>query len=90
MRANPDARVSELIRTNGRPRNSTMLSLDRLEKAGLVEHAGRGKWIAVGPDLLEVPALRPAGWIEPRSGAHVAEHPAAVRVPDKLTMAAGA
>ena len=44
MRANPDVTVTELIRMSGRPRNSAVLSLERLEKAGLVEHAGRGKW----------------------------------------------
>jgi hypothetical protein len=52
MRANPDANVTEIIRMNSRPRNSTVLSLDRLEKAGLVEHARRGKWTVVDPDLL--------------------------------------
>ena len=69
MRANPDVTVTELIRMSGRPRNSAVLSLERLEKAGLVEHAGRGKWTAVDPELLEVPTPRPAAWIEPLSGA---------------------
>jgi hypothetical protein len=87
MRANPDASVTEIIRMNGRPRNSTVLSLERLEKAGLVEHAARGKWIAVDPDLLEVPAPKPAGWIEPLSGARVARHAADGRVRDELTRA---
>ena len=82
MQANPDASVTEIIRMSGRPRNSTMLSLERLEKAGLVEHASRGKWVAVDPDLLEVPAPKPAGWLEPLSGARVAKHTAAGRVPD--------
>jgi hypothetical protein len=45
MRANPGASVTEIIQLNGRPRNSTMASLERLRKAGLVEHAGRGEWI---------------------------------------------
>ena len=90
MRANPDATVTEIIRLSGRPRNSAVLSLERLEKAGLVEHAGRGKWIAVDPDLLEAPAPKPAGWIAPLSGAHVAKHPAAMRVRDEATMAASA
>ena len=88
MRANPDATVTEIIRMNGRPRNSTMLSLERLEKAGLVEHASRGKWVAVDPDLLEVPAPRSAGWIEPLSADHVAKHTAGGRVPDEVMMAA--
>ena len=88
MRANPDASVTEIIRMNGRPRNSTVLSLERLEKAGLVEHAGRGKWTVVDPDLLEAPGPRkPAGWIEPLSGARVARHAADGRVRDELTMA---
>jgi len=90
MRANPRATVTELIRMNGRPRNSTVLSLDRLEKAGLVEHAGRGKWKVVDPDLLEVPASKPAGWIEPLSANHKARHAADGRVRDELTMAASA
>ena len=52
MRANPGASVTEIIQMNRRPRNSTVLSLDRLEKAGLVKHARRGKWTIV---------LRPGG-----------------------------
>jgi hypothetical protein len=85
MRANPDANVTEIIRMNGRPRNSTVLSLERLQKAGLVEHAARGKWTAIDPDLLEVPAPKPAGWIEPLSGARVARHAADGRVRDELS-----
>jgi hypothetical protein len=87
MRANPDASVTEIIRMNGRPRNSTVLSLERLENAGLVEHARRGKWTVVDPDLLEVPAAKPAGWIEPLSGARVARHAADGRVRHELTIA---
>jgi hypothetical protein len=85
MRAHPDAKVTEIIRRNGRPRNSTVLSLERLQKAGLVEHAARGKWTAIDPDLLEVPAPKPAGWIEPLSGARVARHAADGRVRDELS-----
>jgi hypothetical protein len=87
MRANPDASVTELIRLSGRPRNSAVLSLERLQKVGLVEHQGRGKWAPIDPDLLEVPAPRPAGWIAPLSGARAAKHTAAMRVPDRLTTA---
>jgi hypothetical protein len=87
MRANPHANVSELIRLSARPRNSAVLSLERLEKAGLVEHAGRGKWVAVDPNLLEAPAPRPTGWIAPLSGAVKAQHTAAMRVPDRLATA---
>ena len=90
MRANPGASVTEIIRMNRRPRNSTALSLDRLEKAGLIEHAGRGKWSVAGPDLLEVPAQQPAGWLEPLSGKRAARHAADGRVRDELTMAASA
>ena len=90
MRANPRVAVTELIRMNGRPRNSTALSLDRLEKAGLVEHAGRGKWSVIEPDLLEAPAPKPAGWIEPLSANRKARHAADGRVRDELTMAASA
>jgi hypothetical protein len=90
MRANPGASVTEIIRMNRRPRNSTVLSLDRLEKSGLIEHARRGKWSVVGPDLPEAPAQRPAGWIEPLSANHNARHAADGRVRDELTMAASA
>ena len=90
MRANPGASVTEIIRMNRRPRNSTALSLDRLEKAGLIEHAGRGKWTVIDPDLLEVPVPKPAGWIEPLSANHKARHAADGRVRDELTMAASA
>jgi hypothetical protein len=85
MRANPDANVTEIIRMNGRLRNSTVLSLERLEKAGLVEHAARGKWTVA--DLLEVPAPKPAAWIEPVSGSRVARHAADGRVRNEMTLA---
>jgi hypothetical protein len=96
MRANPGASVTEIIRMNRRPRNSTVLSLDRLEKAGLIEHARRGEWTVIPPgsdpgaDLLEAPAPRPAGWLEPLSASRRARHAADGRVRDELTMAAGA
>jgi hypothetical protein len=86
MRANPDANVTEIIRINGRPRNSTVLSLERLEKAGLVEHARRGKWTVVDP-APKPPGPQARGWIEPLSGARVARHAADGRVRDELTMA---
>jgi hypothetical protein len=87
MRANPWARVTEIIRMNGRPRNSTVSSLKRLEKAGLVEHAERGKWTVVDPDLLEAAPPTPSGWIEPLSGKRVARHAADGRVRDEMTLA---
>jgi hypothetical protein len=118
MRANPGASVTEIIRINRRPRNSTMASLERLERAGLVEHEGRGKWIAVEALARNQPASagsapgggnqppgasdaksiarrqdreaeppKPAGWIEPLSGARVARHAADGRVRGEMTMA---
>jgi hypothetical protein len=87
MRANPWARVTEIIRMNGRPRNSTVSSLKRLEKAGLVAHAGRGKWTVVDPDSLKAPVPKPAGWIEPLSGKRVARRAADGRVRDEMTLA---
>ena len=86
MRANPDANVTEIIRMNGRPRNSTVLSLERLEKTGLVEHAGRGKWTVVDP-APKPPGPEARGWIEPLSGTRVARHAADGRVRHELTMA---
>ena len=87
MRANPGTRSTEIIRMNGRPRNSTVSSLKRLEKAGLVEHAERGKWTVVDPDLLEAAPPTPSGWIEPLSGKRVARHAADGRVRDEMTLA---
>jgi hypothetical protein len=86
MRANPDANVTEIIRMNGRPRNSTVLSLERLEKAGLIEHAGRGKWTVIDP-APKPPGPEARGWIEPLSGTRVARHGADGRVRHELTMA---
>jgi hypothetical protein len=86
MRANPDATVTEIIRMNGRPRNSTVLSLERLEKAGLVEYARRGKWTVVDP-APKPPGPEVRGWIEPLSGARVARHTADGRVRHELTTA---
>jgi hypothetical protein len=86
MRANPDANVTEIIRMNGRPRNSTVLSLERLEKAGLIEHAGRGKWTVIDP-APKPPGPEARGWIEPLSGSRVARHAADGRVRHELTMA---
>jgi hypothetical protein len=75
---------------NGRPRNSTVSSLKRLEKAGLVAHAERGKWTVVDPDLFDrTPGSggKPAGWIAPLSGKRVACHAADGRVRDEMTLA---
>jgi hypothetical protein len=101
MRANPGASVTEIIRINRRPRNSTMASLERLEKAGLVEHAARGKWTVVPPDdpppgsspdlirgqVAGAETPKAAGWITPLSGKHMARHAASSRVRDEMTLA---
>jgi hypothetical protein len=87
MRANPEASFTELIRMNGRPRNSTVSSLQRLEKAGLVEHAGRSKWTAVDPDLIGATSPPPANWTAPLSAKQVACHAADGRVRDEMTLA---
>jgi hypothetical protein len=85
MGANPGASLARIIALNGRPRTSTVEALERLEKAGLVEHAERGKWTLVDPDLLEAPTPKPAGWIAPLSGGRVARHAADGRVRGELT-----
>jgi hypothetical protein len=82
MRANPGASLADLIRLGRRPRTSTVLSLKRLEEAGLVEHPSKGIYKAV--DL--APPPKPA-WIEPLSGSHVARHAADGRVRDEMTLA---
>jgi hypothetical protein len=64
-----------------------MASLDRLARAGLVEHAGRGEWTVVGHDLESSERSAPKPWIAPLSGRHTARHAAEGRVRDELTMA---
>jgi hypothetical protein len=81
MRANPGASLADLIRLGRRPRPSTVLSLKRLEEAGLVEHPSKGVYTVVE----EAPPPKPA-WVEPLSGAHVARHAADGRVRDEMTM----
>ena len=81
MRANPGSSLADLIRLGRRPRTSTVLSLKRLEEAGLVEHPGKGVYKAVD----QAPP-KPA-WIDPLSGRHVARHAADGRVRDEMTMA---
>ena len=88
MRAISDVTVTELIRMSGRPRNSAVLSLERLEKAGLVEHAKRGKWTVVDPDLFSrFLRPKPADGIGAtcRAPARLAMRPTGVR--HELTMA---
>jgi hypothetical protein len=81
-RGNPGASLADLIRLGRRPRTSTVLSLKRLEEAGLVEHPSKGVYTAVD----QAPPPKPA-WIEPLSGSHVARHAADGRVRDEMTMA---
>jgi hypothetical protein len=82
MRANPGASLADLIRLGRRPRTSTVLSLKRLEEAGLVEHPSKGVYTAVD----QAPPAKRA-WVEPLSGSHVARHAADGRIRDEMTMA---
>jgi hypothetical protein len=82
MRVNPGATLVDLIRLGRRPRTSTVLSLKRLEEAGLVEHPSKGVYRAVD----QAPPPKSA-WVEPLSGSHVARHAADGRVRDEMTMA---
>jgi hypothetical protein len=79
MHANPGASVTKILKLSARPRNSARLSLERLEKAGRVEHAGRGQLAVV-----EAPTPKPA-WLEPVSGKRVARHAADGQARDELT-----
>ena len=81
MRANPGSSLADLIQLGRRPRTSTVLSLKRLEEAGLVEHPSKGLYRAVD----QAPP-KPA-WIDPLSGRHVARRAADGRVRDETTMA---
>ena len=82
MRANPGASLADLIRLGRRPRTSTVLSLKRLEEAGLIEHPSKGVYTAVD----QAPPPK-STWVEPLSGSHVARHAADGRVRDEMTMA---
>jgi predicted transcriptional regulator len=87
MHANPGSSLTEITRMNGRRRHSTVSSFKRLEKAGLIEHAGRGKWVPVDAELLEAATPKPARWIAPLSGKRVARHAAGGRVRDEMMLA---
>ena len=82
MRANPGSSLADLIRLGRWPRTSTVLSLKRLEEAGLVEHPSKGLYRAVD----QAPPPKTA-WIDPLSARHVARHAADGRVRDQLTTA---
>ena len=75
MRSNPGSSLGR------RPRTSTVLSLKRLEEAGLVEHPGKGVYKLVD----QAPPPKTA-WIDPLSARHVARHAADGRVRDEMTM----
>ena len=89
MRDNPCATIARLTALSGLSRLATSLSLRRLERMCLVEHAGRGTWVAVDADLVEdgaPPSTREASWVKPLSGRHVARFTADGRVrEDALT-----
>ena len=82
MRANPGASLADLIRLGRRPRTSTVLSLKRLEGAGLVEHPAKGVYKAID----QAPSPKPA-WANPLSGTHMARQAADGRVRDEMTTA---
>jgi hypothetical protein len=82
MRANAGASLADLIRLGRRPRTSTVLSLKRLEEAGVVEHPSKGVYTAV--DQASPPK---SAWVEPLSGSHLARHAADGRVRDEMTIA---
>jgi hypothetical protein len=81
MSANPGASLADLIRLGRRPRTSTVLSLKRLEEAGLVEHASKGQYRAVDQ------APPKPTWIDPLSGRHLARRAADGRIRDEMTIA---
>src|SRR5208337_2826875 len=92
MRDNPDATIARLTKLSGRSRSSTVLSLKRLEEAGLVNHGGHGSWAAIEDDpdpIDEGTPLRPktADWVAPLSGSHVARYPAGGRVREETATA---
>jgi hypothetical protein len=92
MRDNPGASIAQLTELSGRSRSSMVLSLKRLEEAGLVNHAGHGSWAAIedDPDLIDEGTPLPpqtAHWVAPLSAKHVARHPAGGRVREERTAA---
>jgi hypothetical protein len=92
MRDNPGATITQLVRLSGRSRSSIVMSLKRLEEAGLVDHGGHGSWAAIedDPDLIdEGPPMSPktAHWVAPLSGKHVARRATDERVPEEAAAA---
>jgi hypothetical protein len=100
MRQNKGASIARLTELSGRSRSLTVLSLKRLEEAGLVDHGGHGSWAAVDddsgsvaeddPDLVAEGSPLPqktGNWVAPLSGKQVAGHTAGGRVRDGMATA---
>ena len=72
MRDNPGATIAQLTKLSGRSRSSTVLSLKRLEEAGLVNHGSHGSWVVIedDPDATDEGTPLPpktAHWVAPLS-----------------------
>ena len=83
MRDNPGATIARLAALSGLPRLAISLSLKRLERAGLADHASRGSWVAVDADLVghgSPQSTNEASWVKPLSGKHVARFTADGRI----------
>lgn len=85
MRDNPSATIAQLTKLSGRSRSSTVLSLKRLEEAGLVNHGGHGSWAVIedDPDAYDDGTPLPpktAHWVAPLSAKYVARQTAGGRV----------
>jgi len=92
MRDNPGATVAQLTTLSGRSRSSTVLSLKRLEEAGLVNHGGHGSWAVIedDPDAADEatsPPPKTAQWIAPLSARYVARCTAGGRVREEKATA---
>jgi hypothetical protein len=84
MRQTPGASIRRLAATIRKSRSATVASLQRLRDAGVTE-SEHGTWALAEPQ--PAPAPKPAGWIEPLSGARVARHAADGRVRNEMTLA---
>jgi hypothetical protein len=84
MRQTPGGSIRRLAATIRKSRSATVASLQRLRDAGVTE-SEHGTWALAEPQ--PAPAPKPAGWIEPLSGARVARHAADGRVRNEMTLA---
>ena len=84
MRQTPGASIRRLAATIRKSRSATVASLQRLRDAGVAESED-GTWALAEPQ--PAPAPKPAGWIEPLSGARVARHAADGRVRNEMSLA---